>query len=198
MIELEKFPEVTELVLTREGADRTLFELPGVGLLRVGGYFGGAGATLTVDGVTWQCFRDATLSMRFAAKDASGRIVGRFERSRFRASTGKLEWAGRSYGLPAAALWTPEFKLTKDGALLAELKARPSGATPVTVRLHAPETPKAALLFAAYVAREIGKGSGGSSSGSGGDGGGFDGGSGGGDSSGCGGGGCGGGCGGGS
>jgi hypothetical protein len=149
-----------ELLLTQDAHDRTLYELPGVGQLRVGGYFGGTGANIIVDGATWQCRSVGWMARKVVAVDAANQIALQYSASIFRPTAGTIAWAGRE--LRFATVGRGTFQLTQGSKVLATFSGLKDSRTPVRVTLDDRLPPSMAeggfppllLMFATYLARD--------------------------------------------
>lgn len=160
-----------ELLLTQHEHDRTLYELPGVGILRTGGYFGGTGANITVGHTTWQCRSMGVLARKFVAVGVDGTIALQYFTPLLRPSAGTIPWGDRA--LRYATVGHGTHQLTENGTLLATFSGLKDNRTPVRVTLAVDDLPPALIMFATYLARDrqrraVGAGTAGASS-SGGD-----------------------------
>ena len=140
------------LELTRARDDRALYELEGVGTLRLEGMFASR-ATAQAGGRRWEIARRG-LWRRLQATDATGAVAGTFDR-RLRGG-GSVVWGDRELVLVRASVWRERYALVDGDQDLVVFEARSWGKRPVTVTIDDPDAlDPGLLLFAAYAARSL-------------------------------------------
>jgi hypothetical protein len=145
---------MTELELTRRPGDRRLYELEGIGTLRLEGVFSSA-ATARAGGTTWRFARRGILRQVVEAKDAAGGDVGRWEYCGLRRRW-TVFWAGTAYALRPASSWRERYALADGERELAVLDGKGWGKRPVKIELEDPQaTDPGLLLFAAFIVRGL-------------------------------------------
>lgn len=144
-----------ELQLTRDPADRRLFELSGVGTLRMTGLLGRSSATAEAGGRRWQITWRGFLRPVVRATDAAGSVVGEFEVRRLRRG-GTLRWDGRELQLRPTGVSRGRYVLVDGGRERAGIEARSGGGCPVAMTAGDPdEIDPALLLFVAFLVRAL-------------------------------------------
>jgi hypothetical protein len=145
---------MSELRLTRARGDRRSYTLERVGTLRFEGLTSGR-ATAEAAGLRWRLGRSGLLWHSIEAIDASGTVVGRFER-RLLERGGSLRWSGHKLALEKDGFWRQRYALIDGGRRLATIPGNGWGGsgTTLTVEDVAAIDP-GLLLFAAFVARMI-------------------------------------------
>jgi hypothetical protein len=107
-----------DLQLARNPDDRRLYDLQGVGSIRVGGVFS-RGATATEHGgASWSFDRPSLWRRTIEACDAAGAVVGSFDPRTVRRG-GALTWRGRGFELRPASAWKERYALAEDAATVA-------------------------------------------------------------------------------
>jgi hypothetical protein len=145
---------MADLELTRTRRDRDLYELEGVGTLRLEGVLS-TRATAEADGMQWRIGRRG-FWRQLQATDAAGTAVGVFDRRLIGASA--VYWRGRRYTLHRASVARNRYALAEGDREVALLDAAGWGRRPVTVRLdHAVALDPGLLLFAALVVLTLAK-----------------------------------------
>jgi hypothetical protein len=145
---------MVDLELTRVPRDRRLFELPGVGTLRLKG-LGSRAAIATAHGATWRMGRPRFWLGDVEAVDAAGTTIGSF-RPRALRRGGTLVWADREMVLRPASQWRERYALAKGERELAIFEGKGWGSKPVRIRLDDDEALEPALLlFTAFVVRGL-------------------------------------------
>jgi hypothetical protein len=139
-----------KLQLQRSRDDRSLYELEGVGTLRLGGMFGG-GATAEADGRRWEIARRG-FWRQLQATDSAGTVVGAFERGLLRSSA--IRWHDREYSLGRASVWRERYALSDGDREIGLLEGKGWGRRPVTIEVDEPIEP-GLLLFATFVVRTL-------------------------------------------
>ena len=136
---------MAELELTRSRDDRRVYEVDGVGALRVGGLFSRS-ATAEAGGSSWTFDRRGFWSRTIEASDAAGAVVGSFDPRSIRRG-GTLRWGGREFALQPASNWRERYAL---------LDGKGWGKRPVSISVNEPDAVEPGLvLFAAYVVRRL-------------------------------------------
>ena len=145
---------MVDLELKRVPGERRLFELAGVGTLRLRGMVSRA-AVATADGATWGMGRPGFWSRDISAVDAAGATVGTF-RPRALRRGGTLVWAGRELSLRPASQWRERYALASGEQELAVFEGKGWGSSPVKVRLDdGAAVDPALLLFTAFIVRGL-------------------------------------------
>jgi hypothetical protein len=143
-----------ELELTRTRDDRRLYEVEGVGTLRVGGMFS-RGATAEAGAATWTFDRRGFWRTTLEAADAAGAVVGSFDPRALRRG-GSLRWGERHFELRPASMWKERYALAEGDRELAVLDGKGWGKRPVKITLDEPRLVEPGLLlFAAFVVRGL-------------------------------------------
>jgi hypothetical protein len=146
---------VAELELSRNGNDRRLYEIMGVGALRVGGLFSRR-TTAEAGTATWSFDRVGFWQTTVEASDATGVVVGSFASRKRRG--GFLRWGDRAFELRPASKWTERYALAENDRELAVLDAKSWGKRPVKITLEEPSLVEPGLmLFAAFAVRQLAK-----------------------------------------
>ena len=145
---------MAELELTRRRDDRRVYEVEGVGALRVGGLFSRS-ATAEAGGSSWTFDRRGFWSRTIEASDAAGAVVGSFDPRSIRRG-GTLRWGGREFALQPASNWRERYALLDGERELALLDGKGWGKRPVSISVNEPDAVEPGLLlFAAYVVRRL-------------------------------------------
>jgi hypothetical protein len=143
---------MVDLELTRSPRDRHLYELEGVGTLRLEG-FASARATAEAGGHRWHIARRG-LWRQLQATDAAGAEVGAFERRLMGGSV--VRWHDRCYTLRRASVWRERYALADGDSEFALLDAKGWGKRPVKITVdHPAALDPGLLLFAAFVVRML-------------------------------------------
>lgn len=146
---------MAELQLMRAAGDRRLFELAGIGTLRMTGMLGRSTATAEADGRCWQVTWRGFLRPVVRATDAAGSVVGEYVVRRLRRG-GTLRWGDRELELRSHSARRGRYLLVEAGRELAAIQAGSRGACPVTMSVgEADEIDPALLLFAAFLVRAL-------------------------------------------
>jgi hypothetical protein len=155
-----------ELELTRTPGDRKLYELTGVGRLRLRGWAGRAATAETSAGDrSWEIARRGLFKALVEATDATGTPVGSYEPRTFRRG-GTVTWQGDGgagargeYLLRPASAWKERYALASTTAPdheLALIEGKGWGKRPVLVDVPTLATlPPGLLLFTVYVVRTL-------------------------------------------
>jgi hypothetical protein len=145
---------MADLELTRSREDRRLYELAGLGTLRLEGMFSRR-ATAEAGGVAWSLRRVGFWRTAIDASDAAGNVVGAFDPRALRRG-GTLTWNARAFELRPASRWKDRYALAEADREIAVLDGRSWGRRPVTITVDDPGAVDAGLLlFAAYVVRSL-------------------------------------------
>ena len=143
-----------ELELTRTREDRRLYDLRGVGTLRLAGW-GSRAATAEAGGRSWQIAARGIFRRMVTATDATGGTVGEFAPGTIRRG-GTLRWAGRELTVRPASVWRERYALADGEAELAVFDGRGWGRRPVKVSIEdAAAIDPGLLLFTAFVVRGL-------------------------------------------
>ena len=138
----------TEIELTRNGSDRSLYVLGDVGTLRLEGRFSRS-AVAEAGSRSWRFDRVGFWRRTLRATDLSGAVVGEFNRREWRRG-GAFEWGGRTYMLRPTSMLRERYALAGDEGELALIDARGWGKRPVGLTVVNALDP-GLLLFAAFV-----------------------------------------------
>jgi hypothetical protein len=155
---------MADIELKRSQQDRRLYELEGVGAIRLEGAFSRR-ATAEAGGRTWRIVRRGFWQQRLQAIDAAGAVVGEFEPRKLRRG-GTLRWAGRELELRPASSWRERYALADGDRELAVLDGKGWGKRPVAVTLEGQPggVEPGLLLFAVFVVRGLAEDAGSSAS----------------------------------
>ena len=145
---------MTELELTRRRDDRRVYEVDGVGALRVGGLFSRS-ATAEAAGTSWTFDRRGFWNRTIEAVDATGAVVGSFDPRTIRRG-GTLRWGGRELVLQPASAWRERYALLDGERELALLDGKGWGKRPVSIKVDDPDAMEPGLLlFAVFLVRRL-------------------------------------------
>jgi len=145
---------MADLELTRSREDRRLYELAGLGTLRLEGMLSRR-ATADAAGVAWSLRRVSFWRTAIDATDAAGTVVGTFDPRALKRG-GTLTWDARAYALRPASRWKDRYALADGDREVAVLEGRGWGRRPVTISVDDPAAvDPGLLLFAAYVVRSL-------------------------------------------
>jgi hypothetical protein len=145
---------MAELELTRSPDDRRLYEIAGVGALRVGGLFSRR-ATAEAGTAAWSFDRVGFWQTTIEASDATGAVVGSFDAQKLRRG-GTLRWGDRALELRPASVWTERYALAENDRELAVLDGKSWGKRPVKITIETPGIMEPGLLlFAAFAVRQL-------------------------------------------
>jgi hypothetical protein len=145
---------MAELELTRSRDDRRLYEVEGVGTLRLRSFLS-RGATAESGAAAWTFDRRGFWQTTIEATDATDAVVGSFAPRTLRRG-GLLRWGDREYELRPASMWKERYALADGDRELAVLDAKGWGKRPVRITLDdAGAVEPGLLLFAAFVARGL-------------------------------------------
>jgi hypothetical protein len=141
---------MVELELTRRAGDRRLYELAGVGSVRMKGWASRtAGAEANAH--SWEIARRGLFSRMVEATDEAGKTVGQF-RARGLRRGGTLRWSDRELSLRPASRWRQRYALADGDRELAVFEGRGRGRRWVRVTLDDPRALDPGLvLFTAFV-----------------------------------------------
>ena len=143
-----------ELELTRSRDDRRLYEIDGVGTMRLDGFFS-RGATAEAGTAAWTFDRRGFLRTSIEATDATGTVVGSFDPRALRRG-GALRWNDHDFELRPASMWKEGYALADGDRELATLDGKGWGKRPVKITLDEPAVVEPGLLlFAAFVVRGL-------------------------------------------
>jgi hypothetical protein len=145
---------MAELELTRSRDDRRLYEIEGVGRLRLGGFLS-RGATAEAGAAGWSFDRRGFWQATIEATDAAGAVVGSFDPRRLRRG-GVLRWGGRDFELRPASMWKERYALADGDRELVVLDGKGWGRRPVRITVDdRGAVEPGLLLFAAFVVRGL-------------------------------------------
>jgi hypothetical protein len=145
---------MAELELTRSKEDRRLYNLEGIGSLRLDGFFSRS-ATASAAGVTWRMGRAGFWGRRIEAFREGNVLAGEFDPRTIRRG-GELRWNGRPYALRPASNWRERYALAVGDTEVAVIEGKDWGRKPVKVEILRPEgVEPGLLLFAVYVVRSL-------------------------------------------
>ncbi|MDP8995131.1 MAG: hypothetical protein M3N07_09160 [Pseudomonadota bacterium] len=143
------------LQLTRAPGDRRLFELQGVGTLRMTGLLGRTSATAAAGERGWQLTWRGFLRPVVRAIDTAGAVVGEYEVRKLQRG-GTLRWADRELELRSHSVSTERYLLVDGGRELATIDGRSRGESPLTITMGEPdEIVPGRLLFVAFLVRAL-------------------------------------------
>jgi hypothetical protein len=141
------------LELTRSKHDRRLYELGGLGTLRLEGFWSRS-ATATAAGVTWRFARAGFFGRTINAVQGSSK-VGEFQSRSIRRG-GDLTWNGRAFELRPASAWRERYALAVGDDEVALFDGKDWGKRPVAIEIVRPEAVEPGLLlFVAFVVRSL-------------------------------------------
>jgi hypothetical protein len=143
---------VIELELTRSRGDRRLYELDGIGTLRLEGLTSRR-ATAAAGERRWSVARRGFWGRTIEAVGADGSVEGRYEPRAIRRG-GALQWGSQAYALRPASAWRERYALADGEQELALFEGKGWGRRPVRVSLAA-ELDPGLVLFAAFVVRGL-------------------------------------------
>ena len=152
---LATMSSMPDLELARNSDDRRLYDLRGVGSIRVGGIFSRGATATEADGASWSFDRPSLWRRTIEACDATGAVVGSFDPRAIRRG-GALIWRGRDFELRPASAWRERYALADGEHELAVLDGKGWGKRPVKVTIDDPNAvDPGLLLFAAFVVRRL-------------------------------------------
>ena len=141
---------MVDLELTRAPGNRRLYELEGVGSLRLQGFLSRT-AIAEADGRSWRLASGGRWGRRIQATDAAGAVPGVFEPHSIRRG-GAFRWAGHELALRPASSWRERYALADGERELALLDGEGWGRRPMKVTVGDPDAvDPGLLLFAAFV-----------------------------------------------
>ncbi len=143
---------MTELELTRSPRDRRLYELAGVGTLRLEG-LASRRALAQAGGRRWAIARRGFWQRTIEAVAEDGAVDGRFDPRSIRRG-GTVWWRGRELALRPASAWRERYALADGERELALFEGKGWGRRPVKVTLGE-ELDPALVLFTAFVVRGL-------------------------------------------
>jgi hypothetical protein len=145
---------VADLELTRTPGDRRVYELAGVGTLRLQG-LASRSATAEAGGNRWRIARRGFWQRAIQATDSAGTQVGDFAPNAVRRG-GTLCWDGRELILRPASAWRERYALAREERELAILDGKGWGRRPVKVTVEdLGAIEPGLLLFAVFVVRGL-------------------------------------------
>jgi hypothetical protein len=113
---------MAQLELARSRDERRVFEVDGVGALRLGGLFA-RGATAEAGGAFWSFDRRGLWNRTIEASDATGAVVRSFDPRTIRRG-GSLRWGAREFELRPTSAWKERYALLDANHELARLTGR--------------------------------------------------------------------------
>jgi hypothetical protein len=145
---------LSELELTRTPRDRRVYELEGVGTLRLQG-FASRTAIAAAGDTSWRIARRGFWRRRIEATDETNAAVGEFEPHGLRRG-GVLRWAGRELALRPASNWRERYALVEGDREIAVFEGKGWGRRPVRIAVDDDEPVEPGLLlFAVFVVRGL-------------------------------------------
>ena len=141
-----------ELELTRSRDDRRLYELAGVGTLRLEG-LASRRALAQASGRRWAIARRGFWRRQIEAVADDGSVDGRYEPRSVRRG-GTVRWGGRELALRPASVWRERYALADGERELALFEGKGWGKRPVKVSL-AEELEPGLVLFTTFVVRGL-------------------------------------------
>lgn len=145
---------MADLELKRKPDDRHVYDLEGVGTLRLEGWKGPR-ATADTGVRSWQFARRGLWRRGLDATDAFGGEAGSFEHRRGHRG-GTLRWGDKELALRQAALWHDRYALVDGDRELAVVDGKDWGKRPVRVTVEDPdEIDPGLLLFTAFAVRRL-------------------------------------------
>ena len=147
---------MTQLQLTRASGDRRLFELQGVGTLRMTGLLGCSSATAAAGERGWQLSWRGFLRPVVRATDVTGAVVGEYKVRRLLQRGGPLRWGERALELRPDGVSRGRRVLVDNDRELATVDASSRGASALTMTVREPdEIDPGLLLFVAFLVRAL-------------------------------------------
>jgi hypothetical protein len=144
-----------DLDLARSSHDRRLYDLDGVGSIRLGGLLSRGATAIAARGGSWSFDRPSLWRRTIEAYDAAGTIVGSFDPRAIRRG-GVVTWRGRDFELRPASAWRQRYALADGDRELALLDGKGWGKRPVKVTIDDPNAVEPGLLlFAVFVVRRL-------------------------------------------
>jgi hypothetical protein len=144
-----------DLDLARDPHDRRLYELRGVGSIRLGGMFSRSATASASGGGSWSFDRPSLWRRTIEAYDAAGTLVGSFDPRAIRRG-GVVTWRGRDFELRPASVWKERYALADGDRELAVLDGKSWGKRPVKVTIDDPSAVEPGLLLlAVFVVRRL-------------------------------------------
>jgi hypothetical protein len=148
------FAAMTDLELKRTAEDRRLYDLEGVGTLRLEGW-GSPRATADTGVRSWHFARRGLWRRGIDATDAFGGEAGTFEPARKRRG-GKLSWIDDEFVLRPASMWRERYALANGEHELVVLDCHDWGKQSVRVTVaDLDEIDPGLLLFVTFVVRGL-------------------------------------------
>ena len=142
-----------ELELTRSARDRRLYELAGIGTLRLEG-LASRRALAQAGGRRRAIARRGFWGRAMEATAEDGTVAGRFDPRSIRRG-GTVWWGGRELALRPASAWRERYALAEGGRELALLEGKGWGRRPVSKVSLADELEPGLVLFTAFVVRGL-------------------------------------------
>jgi hypothetical protein len=144
---------VTELELTRSPADRRLYELAGIGTIRLPSIFARGPAIAAAGGERWRLER-RLLSRAAFATDEAGSVCGDFHARSFRRG-GTVRWNRHDFALRPASGFRERYALADGDRELALFDGKSWGKRPVKVKLEDESLEPGLVLFTAWIVRGL-------------------------------------------
>jgi hypothetical protein len=144
----------TELELEKVKGERRLFELAGVGTVRLEGAMSRR-AVAAAGGRSWSLARRGLFGRDAEATAADTTVAGTFEANGLRRG-GVLRWDGHELALRAASAWRERYALVAGERELALFDGKGWGRRPVRITVEDVDAlDHGLLLFAAFVVRGL-------------------------------------------
>jgi hypothetical protein len=144
-----------DLELARNPDDRRVYDLHGVGSIRLGGLFSRGATASALRGGSWSFDRPSLWRRTIEVYDAAGTVVGSFDPRTIRRG-GAVNWRGRDFELRPASAWWERYALADGDRELAVLDGKSWGKRPVKVTIDdANAVDPGLLLFAVFVVRRL-------------------------------------------
>jgi hypothetical protein len=144
---------MVELELIRSAGDRRLYELAGIGTIRMPSLFARGPAIATAGRTSWR-FERRFWSRGATATDDGGAMCGEFEPRTLRRG-GTLRWNDRELALRPASSFRERYALADGNREVALFDGKSWGKRPVKVTLEEDSLDPGLVLFAAWIVRGL-------------------------------------------
>jgi hypothetical protein len=144
---------MVELELIRSAGDRRLYELAGIGTIRMPSLFARGPAIATAGRTSWR-FERRFWSRGATATDDGGAMCGEFEPRTLRRG-GTLRWNDRELALRPASSFRERYALADGDREVALFDGKSWGKRPVKVTLEEDSLDPGLVLFAAWIVRGL-------------------------------------------
>lgn len=144
---------MVELELTRSASDRRLYELTGIGTVRMPSLFARGPAIATAGRPSWR-FERRFWSRGAIAMDDTGALSGEFQPRTLRRG-GTLRWNERELALRPASSFRERYALADGNREVALFDGKSWGRRPVKVTLEDESLDPGLVLFTAWIVRGL-------------------------------------------